>query len=349
MPPAVTPIGIRPLYSIREAGDATLNRSLRRPSARPEVDEVIACPECESAHLVRDETHGEVVCDACGLVVSEGAVDLGPEWSAYDAEARERLARTGAPRGYTGQSLGLTTVIPIATRDSKGNPIPMREREKYFRMRKLQRHSDHSRPGERSLPETMAKLDRVASSLGLPRGLKEQAGFVCKKALERGLLRGRKIAGVVAASVYATCRMGGVPRTLDELQRAAGVRKKEIAKSYGVLQRELGLRVPPARPSEYVSRFCSELGLSPNVRRHALRIIREIEQSDRSLSLSPVGTAAAGIYLAAIASGERRPQKVVAKVAGVSEVTLRNRFRFVDGARDHVARSEPRAPSRHAE
>lgn len=290
------------------------------------------CPECGGTHLVRDDMRGEVVCDACGLVISEGAVDLGPEWNAYSTEENDRLARTGAPRGYTGQSIGLTTVIPFATRDSRGNPIPMREREKYFRMRKLQRHSGHSRPGERSLPETMIVLDRVASTLGLPRTLKEQAGFLCKKALEKGLLRGRKISGIVAAAVYASCRMGGVPRTLDELTRATGVRRKEIGKSYGILLRALGLRVPPARPADYVSRFCSELGLGADVQRHVHRILREIDDADSSLSLSPVGTSAAAIYLASLACGERRPQKLVARVAGVSEVTLRNRFRYVHDA-----------------
>src|SRR2546422_1673146 len=103
---------------------------LARASKRPEIEEVTACPECESTHLVRDESRGEVVCDACGLVVSEAAVDPGPEWSAFSAEEHDRLARAGAPRGDTSQTIGLTTVIPIATPDSRGNPIPMKEREK---------------------------------------------------------------------------------------------------------------------------------------------------------------------------------------------------------------------------
>ena len=323
---------------------------LLRSSKRPVLDEVLACPECESAHLVRDELRGEVVCDSCGLVISEGAIDPGPEWSAFNPEENDRLARTGAPRGYTGQSIGLTTVIPVTSRDSRGNPIPMREREKYFRMRKLQRHSSHSRPGERSLPETMIALDRVASALGLPKSLKEQAGFLSKKALERGLLRGRKISSMVAAAVYASCRMGGVPRTLEELQTATGVPKKEIAKSYGFLMRALGLRVPPAKPADYVSRFCSELRLSPGVQRHALRLLKQMDDNDGSLSVSPIGTSAAAIYLAGLACGERRPQKLVAKVAGGSEVTLRNRFRYIGGGPVAVP-STPRgrAPKPHAE
>src|SRR5213079_1012202 len=83
-------------------------------------------------------------------------------------------------------------------------------------MRKLQRHSGHSRPGERSLPETIRSLDRVASLMGLPRPVKDEAGFICKKALEKGLVRGRSIEAIVAAAVYAACRIDGVPRTRSE-------------------------------------------------------------------------------------------------------------------------------------
>src|SRR5437879_3107051 len=115
--------------------------------AEPVVEEDRVCPECGSEHLVRDYARGELVCDSCGLVISEGAIDEGPEWSAYSVEENDRLARTGAPRSYVAGASGLTTVIPLANRDARGNTIPLREREKFYRMRKLQRHSGHSRPG----------------------------------------------------------------------------------------------------------------------------------------------------------------------------------------------------------
>src|SRR3972149_6914109 len=234
------------------------------------LDEERRGPECGGEHLVRDYTRGELVCDTCGLVISESQIDPGPEWSAYSPDEGDRLARTGAPRSYSTGTVGLTTVIPSSNRDARGNAIPMKEREKFYRMRKLQRHSGHSRPGERSLPETIRSLDRVASLMGLPRPVKDEAGFICKKALEKGLVRGRSIEAVVAAAVYAACRIDGVPRTLDELQQVTGVRKKTIGKAYGALLRTLTLRVPPSRPADYVSRFCSRLGLSTTVQSEAL-------------------------------------------------------------------------------
>lgn len=293
------------------------------------ADEVKACPECGSNRLVRDYARGELLCETCGLVLDETQIDQGPEWTAYDSEERDRLSRTGAPRSYTSQSINLTTVIPSSNRDSRGNAIPAKEMEKFYRMRKLQHHSGHSKPGERSLPDTLRALDRVSSLLELPRAIREEAGFICKRALEKGFLRGRSIDALVAAAVYASCRINGVPRTLEELSATTGMQRKVVAKVYGALARSLQLRVPPSKPADYISRFCSELGLGTTVETEARRILKEIDDVDGSLSLSPIGTSAAAIYLASLACGERRPQKAIAKVAGVSEVTLRNRFQLV--------------------
>src|SRR3989454_1935872 len=116
-------------------------------------------------------------------------------------------------------------------------------------MRKLQRHSGHSRPGERSLPETIRSLDRVASLMGLPRPVKDEAGFICKKALEKGLVRGRSIEAIVAAAGYSACRIDGVPRTLDELQQGTGGRKKTIGKADAGCLRTLSPPGPPSRPT----------------------------------------------------------------------------------------------------
>ena len=172
------------LYSVdlhEEVGEAIVPSATR---ADPVVEEDRTCPECNSDHLVLDYTRGELVCDSCGLVIRDSTIDEGPEWSAYSVEENDRLARTGAPRSYVAGSSGLTTVIPLANKDARGNTIPLREREKFYRMRKLQRHSGHSRPGERSLPETIRALDRVASLMGLPRPVLVEERFICQKVLE---------------------------------------------------------------------------------------------------------------------------------------------------------------------
>ncbi len=294
-------------------------------------DEERTCPECAGTHIVVDDIRGELVCDDCGLVLSDRAMDASPEWSAYSPEEAARISHTGTPRDPLTGAAGLTTVIPSPHRDAHGNSIPLDGRAALYRIQRLQRHASHGLPGERSLPEAIRALERCVAALDLPRNVRDEAGFLCRKAIQRQLARGRSIEVLVAAAVYAACRIAGVPRTLDELERVTGLPKTRVGAAYRSLHRELALAVHVSHPADYVERFCSELGLDRRVEREALALVREFEPSGSATSVSPCGTAGAAIYLASIVVGEPRSEKTIAWVAGVSEVTLRNRFLEMKG------------------
>ena len=295
--------------------------------SRSTAEEERVCPECGSAHLVRDYERGEVVCAGCGLVLTDRAIDQGPEWVAHTLEEAERLARTGPPRKALTGASGLTTVVPYPTRDIRGHQIPERARRVFYRLRRLQATSARYGRGERSSAAMGRTLDRIVSHLGLSGTVKDEAGLICRRAIEGGVMRGRSMAAVVAAAVYAACRIDGVPRTLGEIERATGIPRKTIARHYRDLVRARAVRaVPLPRPQDYVGRFCAELRLSNRVRTEAVRILKEWDRTGIARSLSPVGTAATAIYLAADSCGERRHQTEIAKVTGVTEVTLRSRL-----------------------
>ncbi len=294
---------------------------------RSTVEEEHVCPECGSPRLVRDDVRGELVCGACGLVLAESAIDQGPEWVAHSMEEAEALARTGPPRRPLSGAAGLTTVVSYPNRDIRGRQIPEPARKAFYRLRKLQLRSAQSGRGERSSVAIGRTLDRVAAQLGLPNTVREEAAFLCRKALEAGLMRGRSVMGVVAAAVYAACRIDGVPRTLNEVESVSGIRRKAIARLYRELHRRGALRaVPIPRPQDYVSRFCAELGLSSRAQATALGILDEWDRAGLTGSTSPVGTAATAIYMAAESCGEHKYQNEVARVTGVTEVTLRSRL-----------------------
>ncbi|MEE9224024.1 MAG: TFIIB-type zinc ribbon-containing protein [Thermoplasmata archaeon] len=289
-----------------------------------------ACPECGSVHLYRDDHRGELVCDSCGLVVNESEIDTGPEWRAYTAEDSKRMARTGAPLSQRSHDLGLSTVISYTSRDFHGNPIPAKQRDRYNRMRMLHRQSNLLRPGQRSLVQALTVLDRMASRLGIPPRIRDEAALITRKALKKGMVRGRSIEGVVAAALYAACRMNNVPRTLEEMSKVAEVDRKKLRKAYSAISRQIKLKVPLVRPEEYVSRFCSELDLGPDVEAETRRILNELDGTMGTSSFAPSGTVAAAIYVASVRCGEKKPQRLIAEVAGVSEVTIRNRFQFLN-------------------
>jgi transcription initiation factor TFIIB len=291
------------------------------------VDEVTRCPECNSVHIVRDYDRGELVCESCGLVLDEQFIDQGPEWRAFDTEQGEKRARTGAPMTYTIHDKGLSTEIGWKNKDSYGKSIPTRNRAQLYRLRKWQRRIRVSNATERNLAFALSELDRMASGMGLPRNVRETAAMIYRKAVNKNLIRGRSIEGVVAASLYAACRQCNVPRTLDEIAAASRVGRKEIGRTYRFMTRELQLKLMPTSPQDYISRFCSELKLSGEVQSKSIEIIKNANDKELTSGRGPTGVAAAAIYIASILCNERRTQREVADIAGVTEVTIRNRYK----------------------
>ena len=294
---------------------------------KQKIEEILSCPECGSGHLSKDYSRAELVCGSCGLVLDEDIIDHGPEWRAFDSEQREKRARTGAPMTYTIHDKGLSTVIGWKNRDSYGKAIPTRNRAQLYRLRKWQRRTRISNATERNIVIALSELDRMASSLGLPRTVRETAAMIYRKAALKKLVRGRSIEGVATAALYAACRQCHVPRTLDEISNIAHISRKEIGRNYRYVSRELRLKLLPTSPEDYISRFCSELKLSGDVRAKTVEILREAAHRELTSGRGPTGMAAASLYIASVICGERRTQREVADVAGVTEVTIRNRYK----------------------
>lgn len=80
-------------------------------------------------------------------------------------------------------------------------------------------------------------------------------------------------------------------------------------------------------PSEQEDRFGSELNVSGEAKVEAMKIIRKAQEERLTLGKSPPETAAVAIYIASLKTGGRRTQREIAKVAVVTEVTIRNRYK----------------------
>ncbi|KXA99540.1 transcription initiation factor IIB, partial [candidate division MSBL1 archaeon SCGC-AAA259M10] len=101
----------------------------------------------------------------------------------------------------------------------------------------------------------------------------------------------------------------------------------DIGKNYRFLSRELEIYLPPIDPTRYVARFGSELKISGEAKVEAMKIIRKAQKKRLTSGKSPSGTAAAAIYIATLKCGERRTQSEVSKVADITDVTIRNRYK----------------------
>ncbi len=294
-----------------------------------EIDVITRCPECDSPHLIRDYERAEVICEDCGLVLDDRMIDEGPEWRAFDSEQREARERAGPPSTIMSHDKGLSTQIGWRNKDAYGRTIPHRSRAQIYRLRKWQHRIRTSKSGERSLAQGLTEINTMASKMGLPRHVRESAAVLYRKASTKNLVRGRSIDEVVAATLYAACRQCGVPRTLDEIADKSNVDRKSIGRTYRTLTRELGLKLLPQSPGDYIARFCNKLSLDMEVQRRAKEILEEVEREELASGVAPSGVAAATIYIAAMLCGRPCTQKDVAEVAGVTEVTIRNRYKAI--------------------
>jgi len=279
------------------------------------------CPECDSINLTYDEQRGEVICSDCGLVVEEKMVDTGQEMYGK-SESGEKKGRGGAPLSIQKFDKGLTTNVGEISDIYKLEGGATR---KFLRLKKWQERVSTSI--ERNLRLALAALRRVASILNLPNDVRDEAARIYNFVLQRGLVRGRSMESVIAACIYSACRSYDIPRTLDEISNASDVERKEIGRTYRFIIRKLGIKVTPSSPKDYISRFGSILHLSPKTLNDALKILKKAEISELTSGRGPAGIAAAALYVAALLNNEKKTQREVADVAGITEVTIRNRYK----------------------
>ncbi len=285
------------------------------------------CARCGKKSLVTDNVTGERFCSGCGFVISERVEETGPEWRSFSKDESDDRSRTGSPTSLAMHDMGLATIIGHANKDVTGKPLSASMKSTIERLRTWDSRSQVHEPADRNFRQAFSELDRLKDKLALSNAVIEKTAYIYRKALDKGLVRGRSIPGVLAAALYVACRESGTPRTLNDMSHQINVKRKDISRCYRLLLRELDLNMPVVNPIICTSRIASEAGLSEKVKRRALTILKDANEMEITAGKDPMGLAAAALYLSCVLNGENTTQKVIAMAAGVTEVTIRNRYK----------------------
>ncbi len=292
-------------------------------------EEEQTCPECGGTKFEEDPLRGEVICSKCGYVISDRLIDRGPEWRAFDSEQRNQRERTGAPSTYSLHDKGLSSTIDRRDVDISGRKLTAKTRSAFHRLRKWDSRSKIQKSRDRHLMTALSEIERISGLLNLPKNIREAASLLYRRVVDAGLVRGRSIELLATAVVYITCRQFQVPRTLDEISRATKLETKDIGRSYRFICRRLDINLPPVNPIDYVPRFASMLGIPGPIQQRSIEILREVLSRGIASGKGPMGIAAAALYYACLEKDYKKTQKEVAEAAGVTEVTIRNRFKEI--------------------
>ena len=275
--------------------------------------------------VVTDPETGELIRKDTGEVISDNMLSQEKEWRSFDTVEHENRARTGTPTSLAFHDMGLSTVIGKEATDASGNAIDTGTRMRMSRLRTWDNRSQVQSSGERSLRKAFSILSRLKDRLRLPNHITEKAAYTYRKAQERGLVRGDTIDSVLTASIYVALRQSGVPRTLDEISEISDVKVKHAARSYRRVVTQLDIKAPVIDPSKYIMKVANKLGFDEKIKRKALELMRQAQKKDILVGKDPVSMASSILYLVNVAEGHHKTQAEIAKAAGTTEVTVRNR------------------------
>ncbi|CAN0341730.1 transcription initiation factor IIB [Petromyzon marinus] len=280
----------------------------------------IHCPYHPEAVLIEDYRAGDMVCPECGVVVGDRVVDVGSEWRTFSNDTNSKdPSRVGDAQNPLLNGSDLTTLISkgtgAASFDEFGNA-------KYQNRRSLS-------SSDRAMLTAFREINTMSDRINLPRNIVDRTNNLFKQVYEQKSLKGRSNDAIASACLYIACRQEGVPRTFKEICAVSRISKKEIGRCFKLILKALETSVDLITTGDFMSRFCSNLGLPKAVQAAATHIARRAVELDLVPGRSPISVAAAAIYMASQASADKRTQKEIGDIAGVADVTIRQSYRLI--------------------
>jgi transcription initiation factor TFIIIB Brf1 subunit/transcription initiation factor TFIIB len=229
-------------------------------------------------------------------VVSESAVDTGPEWRVFD-ERKKRRVRT-AP-------LKLVVKTDMAVRPEHG--------VQWRRLAKFHRETLHGR--ERRLVKIGGEIRRVKGCVGLPQSVAEEAEALVKRYFD--LVAGFPPEVVAVAVLWTAAKAAGVPRPLEDFLKCSRAEERRVRKAAWRLKEEARLGRRPIE--DYVKALAARVNLPAPVVKSAVELL---ERNRRVLAgKNPWVSAAAALWLASFK--KLGLLKALAEAAGTTTVSIR--------------------------
>ena len=119
----------------------------------------------------------------------------------------------------------------------------------------------------------------------------------------------------------------GIPLTMKDIIAVSNIKRKEIARNYRIIIYELELKIPSADLIKCITKVANKANLTENTKREAIRIMSLVIEEQISAGKDPAGLAATVLYASCLKTGEQRTKTQMAHIAGVTEVTIRNRLK----------------------
>src|SRR3989442_2001209 len=119
---------------------------------------IAKCQSCGNDQIITDSESGEMICDKCGLVISDKLQEIGPEWRTFATDETGGRTRTGPIQSLARHDMGLSTIIGRTDRDANGNKLDVAMSTRMRRLKTSAIRSQIQTPTERRLQQALFLL-----------------------------------------------------------------------------------------------------------------------------------------------------------------------------------------------
>jgi transcription initiation factor TFIIB len=281
------------------------------------------CSTCGSMQTaITDPESAEVICNGCGMVISDMTI------ATQETESRVTGSNgdgTSAP--LSRHDRGLATIIGSHNVDVSGKKLDANTRLTFERLRTWDARTQIDSSTDKNLSRAFSTLLMLKGKLGLSNTIVEKTAYIYRKVVARRLVRGRTIPGMLAACLYLACREAGTPRTIKDIASKSNIKRKCIARSIRLVTLKLDIKAPIFDPMKCIAKISNTSKISEKTKRQAFVIMDMAYKREIPAGKDPMGLAASVLYIACKETAENKTQHDMAKAAGVTEVTIRNRVR----------------------
>lgn len=277
------------------------------------------CKMCSQILKISDD--GFMTCPQCGFLHTE-ITDDKAEWRVYDDTSND-LSRCGIP------------INPLLCDSSFGCRIVCIGNVSY-NMRRIRKYSDWHAMSykDKMLSEDFARITSIAQNAGIPKLIIDGAVRYHKLISEHSItFRGSNRDGILAASIYISCRVNEYPRTpreiatmffLDPTSATKGCKNaltilNDIEKNLTYDEKTVYFNPTPV---SFTDRFCSRLNMTSENMSLCKFISMKIDNENYIPENTPQSIAAGVIFFVSRLFSLSITKRDVNIVSEISEVTI---------------------------
>ena len=290
------------------------------------------CERCLSGLAYSDEGFLTCTNNLCGIIYKD-MLDHSPEWRYYGADdnASSDPTRCGMP------------INPLLEESSFGCKVLCMGKSSY-EMRKIRRYTEwQSMPYKEKLQyDNFQRITVHAQNAGISKKIIDDAIRYHKKICEfEQTFRGDNKDGLLAASIYISCRINNYPRTAKELATvfhldvtSATQGCKNAQTILNVLEKDMDHKDKTlfckTKPEDFIERYCSKLNINSELTRLCQFIAIKIEKNNLMPENTPNSIAAGIVYFIAYLCKLNVSKKEVKTISEISEVTINKCFKKLE-------------------